>query len=37
MNIEVKGSYVYINNHPIKFNSDSLALDFVTKLIKESV
>jgi hypothetical protein len=34
-NIEVKGNYVYINNHCIAFDSEKQAQDFLFKLIEE--
>lgn len=36
-NIEVRGEYVYINKHCIKFDNEEQARDFVVRLIKEGV
>jgi hypothetical protein len=32
-NIEVKGQYIYINNHILKFDTDKQAEEFLMKLI----
>lgn len=33
--IEVKGNYVYINHHCIKFDTEQQAQDFLVRLIVE--
>jgi len=33
--IEVRGEYLYINNHSIQFTSEKAAEDFLTRLIVE--
>jgi hypothetical protein len=32
-NIEVKGNYIYINNHCMKFDTEEQAQEFLLKLI----
>jgi hypothetical protein len=34
--IEVKGQYIYINQHSIRFDSEEQAQEFMIKLISES-
>jgi hypothetical protein len=36
-NIEVKGNYVYVNDHSFKFDSEQQAQEFLIKFTKEFI